>query len=83
MNPKSKNSLGMALAGLCCLALLLGASATALAECCQGYCACVDWQTGGEYAGCTITYDKDDEITNVTCGYSSGGLVAPEEEGQT
>lgn len=48
----------------------IGFAAPALAEeCCQGYCACRDWQTGGTFNGCQITYDAQGNITDVQCGY--------------
>lgn len=37
--------------------------------CCNGHCACTDWQTGHTYAGCLVSYDDNDNITGVTCGY--------------
>lgn len=44
-------------------------AAPAQANCCQGYCACTDWQTGGSYNGCTITYNAEGGITDVQCAY--------------
>lgn len=57
-------------------AALLSLGPSALAGC-QGYCADrrVD---GGTYAGCTMYYDSNDQLTRVECAYTSVRVIDAE-----
>ena len=66
--PEKSLKLAAAAGGI--LVGMLMAPTPVAASCCQGYCACVDWQTGHGYAGCQISYDDEDNVIGVTCGYS-------------
>jgi len=60
------------------VATMLSLSSTAMAAC-FGYCADRTWN-GGVFDSCTITYDKNGEITGPpTCFYTSSKVVPLEE----
>lgn len=68
-------------AGLFVCIFALAVPNSIMAACCNGYCACVDWQSGGNYAGCVVSYDANDNIESVTCAYISIGFepIGPNE----